>query len=151
MRPMTANVAAALLMMAVAGLAMSIQAPVNAGLSRSIGSPVAAAAISFGVGFVLLVAVTLATGDGPSLLRLGVTPWVGLLGGVVGAFYVFSALWSVSVLGVLTTTSMMILGQMTGSLLLDHYGAFGFVARELSPIRVLAAAMVAGGVILSRW
>lgn len=148
---MSLNVALALLMMAAAGVALAVQAPLNAGLSRSLGSPFGAAALSFGVGFALLLAVALAIGDGANLMRLAQTPPVLLLGGFLGAFYVVSTVLSVPLLGVLTTTGMLILGQMAGALLLDHIGAFGAPLRELSPLRLLAAAMVAGGVILSRW
>lgn len=148
---MTTNGIIALLLMAAAGMALAVQAPMNAGLSRSLGSPVAAAAVSFGVGFGLLIIVTLSIGDGPGLLRLAQAPAWLMAGGVLGAFYVFAALWSVPVLGVLTTTGMLILGQMAGALLLDHVGAFGVTVRDLSPVRILAALMVAGGVVLSRW
>ena len=140
----------ALALMAASGVAIAVQAPLNAMLGRGIGSPMGAAAISFGVGFIVLLALTLIIGDGASLTRLGAVPLWLLIGGAMGALYVFSALWSVPVLGVLTATTMLILGQMVAALLLDHFGAFGLPAQALSPTRLMAAALVAGGVVLSR-
>ena len=58
---------------------------------------------------------------------------------------------SVPVLGVLTTTAALILGQMVGAMVLDYIGAFGIAARDLSWTRLTAALLVGAGVILSRF
>ncbi|UXX83550.1 DMT family transporter [Roseovarius pelagicus] len=147
---MTNTTLIALVLMAASGVALALQAPLNAMLGRGIGSPLAAATVSFGVGFLVLLLLTLIIGDGASLTRLGTVPIWLLIGGTLGALYVFSALWSVPVLGVLTVTTMLILGQMVAALLLDYFGAFGLAAQELTAKRLLAAALVAGGVVLSR-
>ncbi len=141
----------ALALMAISGVAISVQAPLNAMLGRGIGSPMGAATISFGIGFIVLLVLTLIIGDGASLARLGAVPLWLMIGGAMGAIYVFSALWSVPVLGVLTATTVLILGQMIGALLLDYFGAFGLPAQALSPTRMMAAALVVGGVVLSRF
>ncbi|WP_297772076.1 DMT family transporter [uncultured Roseovarius sp.] len=145
------NPALALVIIAVAGVAIAIQAPLNAALGRSIDSSLAAAAVSFGVGFVGLVLLVAVSGDGPALARaMFVSRWL-LLGGALGAYFVWASLWSVPVLGVLTTTATLILGQIVGAMVLDYVGAFGIAARELSLPRVSAAVLVAAGVILSRF
>lgn len=141
----------ALIFMAVAGVAIAIQAPLNSALGRSIDSSVAAAAVSFGVGFVALVLLIAFSGDGSALGRAALAPRWLLLGGILGAFYVWAALWSVPVLGVLTTTATLILGQIVGAMVLDYIGAFGIAARDLSLTRVMAALLVGAGVILSRF
>ena len=65
------------------GAAISLQAPINAALARELGAPVPAAAVSFGVGFLVLVLIALAQGHGPSFLRLvQVPPWM-----LVGGFF----------------------------------------------------------------
>ena len=148
---MTNPILVAMVLMAVAGSMIASQAPINAALGRSVGSPVGAATISFGVGFIILVFASIVIGDGASLLRVTKVPLWLLAGGALGAVYVFAALWSVPHLGVVTTTSLMIFGQMGAALLLDHHGAFGVAQHSINPIRLLSAALVAGGVILSRW
>ncbi|EAQ26923.1 MULTISPECIES: DMT family transporter [unclassified Roseovarius] len=141
----------ALILMAVAGLAIAIQAPLNAALGRTIESSVAAAAVSFGVGFVALVLLVALSGDSAAFGRAALAPLWLLLGGLLGAFFVWASLWSVPVLGVLTTTAALILGQIVGAMVLDYIGAFGIAARDLSLTRVMAALLVGAGVILSRF
>lgn len=141
----------ALILMAVAGLAIAIQAPLNAALGRTIESSVAAAAVSFGVGFVALVLLVALSGDSAAFGRAALAPLWLLLGGLLGAFFVWASLWSVPVLGVLTTTAALILGQIVGAMVLDYIGAFGIAARDLSLTRVMAALLVGAGVIFSRF
>ncbi|WP_113912560.1 DMT family transporter [Roseovarius dicentrarchi] len=148
---MANQILAASILMAVAGAMIASQAPINAALGRSIGSPVGAATLSFGVGFVILLVVSILIGDGANLMRVARVPVWMLVGGALGAIYVFAALWSVPKLGVLTTTTLMIFGQMGAAIVLDHLGAFGVAQSSVSPMRLLSAALVAGGVILSRW
>jgi transporter family-2 protein len=141
----------AVILITVGGALIALQAPINAALSRSIESSVAAATISFGVGFAVLLGVTLLSGDGAALPRAaGVPKWL-LLGGALGAIYVWSALWAVPILGVLTTTTLLILGQMVAAMALDHFGAFGLMPRDISPWRLLAVVFVAAGAVLSRF
>lgn len=146
----SAHLVAAILI-AVGGALITLQAPINSALGRSIDSTIAAATISFGIGFFILLALTLVSGDGAALTRAPFVPKLLLIGGALGAIYVWSALWAVPLLGVLTTTTMLILGQMVAALILDHFGAFGLTPRDISPQRVIAALLVAAGAILSRF
>ncbi|MAN97744.1 DMT family transporter [uncultured Roseovarius sp.] len=141
----------ALIFMALAGLAVAIQAPLNSALGRTIESSLTAAAVSFGVGFVALVLLVALSGDSAAFGRAALAPRWLLLGGLLGAFFVWASLWSVPVLGVLTTTAALILGQMVGAMVLDYIGAFGIAARDLSWTRLTAALLVGAGVILSRF
>ncbi|MEX1235036.1 MAG: DMT family transporter [Roseovarius sp.] len=148
---MTNQILIATILMAITGALIASQAPINAALGRTIGSPVGAATVSFAVGFAVLLIATIAIGDGASLLRAASAPPLLLVGGAMGAVFVFASLWSVPLLGVVTTASLMIFGQMGAALLLDHYGAFGVAQHSINITRVLSAALVAAGVILSRW
>ena len=143
--------ALAMILVAVAGAAIALQSPINAALGRQIASTLGAATISFGVGFVLLLAITVIYGDGARLAHALQAPLVLLTGGILGAFLVWATLWSVPVLGVLTLTAVLILGQIVAALAIDHMGLFGLVARDISLTRVLAAGLVGAGVILSRF
>jgi transporter family-2 protein len=132
------------------GAAIAVQAPVNAALSRSIGSTLAATATSFGIGFVLLTLMALITGGTGPVQRLVDVPLWQLAGGVLGAFFVWSVLSGVASVGVFTAMAALVLGQVVTALVLDRIGAFGLAVQPISPQRLLAAAMVAGGLILSR-
>ena len=147
---MPASPSLALIVVVIAGIALATQAPINAALGRSLASPMGAAAVSFGVGLIVLIALTLAF-DGPQTFgKLGVTPGWQMLGGLLGAFYVFAVLWGVSTLGVVSAMAALILGQMGAALVLDSYGLFGLPLQALTPQRMAAAGLVAAGLVLSR-
>ncbi|WP_299608233.1 DMT family transporter [uncultured Tateyamaria sp.] len=139
-----------LVVIILAGSVAALQAPVNAALGASLGSGVAAATISFGVGFVVLLAIMLSSGQADHLARvLSVNRWL-LLGGLLGAFYVWAILWTIPLLGVVTAISAMILGQLVVALALDAFGPFGLPIHEVSVPRVLGVVLVASGLILSK-
>jgi bacterial/archaeal transporter family-2 protein len=140
-----------ILIVVAAGMALSTQAPLNASLARVLGQPVAAAAVSFGVGFALLTIVSIVLGGTAPLARLPMATWWQVTGGFLGAFYVWAVIWGVPSLGVVTTVAALILGQMVAALVLDASGLFGLPVHAVSPARLGAAGLVAAGLVLSRW
>ncbi|WP_425040427.1 DMT family transporter [Primorskyibacter sp. S187A] len=133
-----------------AGSLAALQAPLNAALGASLNSGVAAATNSFGVGFAALLGIALYSGDFAHLSKIGaVNRWL-LLGGLLGAFYVWAILWTIPALGIVTAISAMILGQLIVSLTLDAFGPFGLPVHDVSFNRVAGVALVAGGLVLSK-
>ncbi|MDQ7776114.1 DMT family transporter [Paracoccus aminovorans] len=135
----------------LAGVCIAVQAPINAALGRGVQSPLAAAAISFGVGFSILALAAIGLGQGRAFLRAGSMEWWMWAGGALGAFYVWTMVWTLPRLGALTALCALALGQILAAILLDRTGAFGLPIREISLPRALAALMVGGGLILSRF
>jgi len=134
-----------------AGAAATMQAPINSALGRVLDNTLAAAAFSFGTGFLVLICLTLVT-SGPGFVpRLSNLSLWHLSGGALGAFYVWAALWGVPILGVVTMVSALVFGQMLIALLIDTFGPFGLPVRALSAQRLLAVVLVAAGLILSRF
>jgi bacterial/archaeal transporter family-2 protein len=144
---MTLPLPIAILIVFVAGIALSTQAPLNAALARTLTQPLAAVAFSFGVGFIVLVILSIAVGGTGPLLQLGQAPGWQLLGGFLGAFYVWAVVWGVPQMGVVTTVAALILGQMVAALVLDR---LGLPVQDVSATRLAAAGLVAAGVVLSR-
>lgn len=133
------------------GAALAMQAPINAALAREVGDPTAAAAISFAIGFVVLATIAWYRGAGvTAITSLGGVPWWALMGGVLGALWIWAAIWSLPRLGVVTMFGAMILGQLIAAMVLDARGSFGMEARPIDLTRLMAVAMVAGGVVLSK-
>ncbi len=132
------------------GVAVAVQAPINAALGRGLGGAVPAAAVSFGVGFAVLLALSLLQGLGGSYLKLTQVPLWTLAGGLLGAWYVLSAIWGVSSLGVVTMVAALILGQMAAAMVIDGTGALGMSVREITPQRIAATGLVMAGLVLSR-
>jgi len=141
----------AALIITIGGICIAVQAPINAALGRQVESPLVAAAISFAVGLLLLGSLTLILGHGRGFLRAaGAEPWMWA-GGALGAFYIWAMVWSLPRLGALTALCAVALGQIIAAILLDRIGAFGLPMREISGPRVLAALLVGGGLVLSRF
>lgn len=140
----------AVMAVALGGVAIAVQAPINAALGRGLGAAVPAAAVSFGVGFVVLLTVSVVQGQGGAYLRLGQVPVWTLVGGVLGAWYVFAAVWGVASLGVVTLVAALVFGQMAAALVIDATGILGMAVREITPMRIAAAGLVLGGLVLSR-
>ena len=139
-----------LLAVAIGGACMATQAPINARLSTHVGDPVFAAAVSVTVSTVSLGLLVVLRGHFPSLGDIVEVPWWGWIGGVLGAIFVWAAVWAVGTLGVLTFVAAAIFGQLVAALVLDSFGAFGLEVRAISWTRIAALGLVAGGLVLSR-
>lgn len=133
----------------VVGALVSAQPPLNAILSRALGSAYGASAISIFVAFLSILAVLAISGAGTlSRAALASVPWWVYLAGVVGAVFVASGVVIAPVTGALVFFVCVVTGQLLGSLLADHFGAFGLAVREITPQRLLGLALVVGGAIL---
>jgi bacterial/archaeal transporter family-2 protein len=134
--------------MVMAGGFVALQAPINATLGRSVGS-LPAAAVSFAIGLMALVALTLLIGNGfGDLGEVRGLPWWAFVGGLLGAVYVTCALTAVKTLGAGGVTTATIAGQLGTSVVLDRIGAFGLDQRALSVPRMLGVALLAIGTFL---
>ena len=72
-------------------------------------------------------------------------------GGLLGALYVTSNTVLTPRLGVAAVMALGICGQLLAGLLLDRFGLFGLVERELTPGRVSGALMVLAGALMVRF
>lgn len=134
----------------MAGAATALQGPTNAKLVTAVGSPLNAAFVSFAVGTVALGLLALALQTRPDVGAMKALPWWAWMGGLYGCAFVVSAAWGVPRLGVATTITVMIAGQLLLSLALDHFGALGVEKQPLSLDRIAGVALVIGGVVLVR-
>ena len=126
----------AVLIMAVVGGCIALQAPINAGLGRSTGS-FAAATISFAVGTLLLAAIVTLSGKAGGIGEVAHVQWYYLLGGVLGAAYVFTALELVHQIGAGGVAAATVTGQLTASVVLDRIGFLGLEQQPLTLARML--------------
>lgn len=140
----------ALVAMIVAGAAVTTQATLNAGMARAVGDGLWAALLSFAVGFVVLLAIIVMRGTAPQMGGFQAVPWWLWLGGVCGVWIVCAGALSLPVLGAVMALSALILGQVCMGVLIDATGAFGLPTREIDGKRIMALALVIGGLALSR-
>ena len=120
----------AVLLTVFAGGLIALQAPINSTLGKAVDNSFAAASISFLIGTLALVAITV------------------LVGGLLGAVYVTTALVAVRTLGAGGVTAATITGQLTTSVLIDRAGILGLSERPLSAQRLIGVALLAAGLFL---
>ena len=133
----------------IAGLGLAVQVGLNSTMRQSVGSAAFAALVSFCVGLIALVLFVVATrAPIPTRLALAAAPAWAWLGGVFGAFYVAMATVAGPRLGATTLLALTLLGQVTASLVLDHFGWLGFAQHSLSATRILGATLLVAGVLL---
>ena len=132
------------------GLIIPLQAAINHQLKSVIGhSTLLAALVSFSVGTLALLCISLATGQKISALAQlpKAEPWM-LLGGLLGAVFVFGTTLIAPKLGAATMLSLIITGQIIASMLFDRFGWFAMPTKDLSWPRLLGAALIIVGVLL---
>lgn len=147
---MNPSAALAILAVILAGGATALQAPTNARLMTAVGSPINAAFVSFAVGTAVLGMLALMFQTRPDMAAARGLPWYAWIGGVYGVIFVIAATWAVPRMGVATTITLMVAGQLMVSLLLDHFGALGVPRQPISWGRVGGVALVIAGVLLAR-
>ncbi|GGK00338.1 membrane protein [Pilimelia anulata] len=148
------------------------QARVNGALGARLGDGVAAAAVSFGVGLLLVgtataavpagrrgarrlaaavhaaVRPTAAAGRGTGE-RAGRLRWWECLGGLGGAAFVASQSLTAAVLGVAVFTVAVVAGQAVSGLLADRFGLGPHGRQPVSGARLAGAALTVGAVALA--
>jgi transporter family-2 protein len=137
----------------MAGAFVAIQAPINADLARSLGSPLAAAAISFLSGAIVLGVVTfIATRfQGVSIGWREPEPWLFVAGGVLGAVYVTTNILLIPRIGAAALIAFLITGQLIAGMIIDRVGFMGIAVREISLGRLGGACLLIVGAVMVRY
>ncbi len=133
------------------GAFLPLQVGVNSKLADAVDSPLISAFLSFCVGTLALLSYILITGvpiaNAANAKNASPISWIG---GLLGAFYVAVSIILLPKLGVATTVTLIIAGQMLMSLVMDHYGLLGVPVKEISLARIGGAVLVILGVVLIR-
>lgn len=136
-----------MLLTAGAGGLIALQPAINAGLGRATGN-IAASLISFAVGTTLLALIVIVVGQAGGLGSAVEVPWYYLLGGILGAAYVTTALITVSSIGAGGVAAATITGQLTASVILDRLGVLGLEETAITWDRLLGVALLLAGTFL---
>ena len=142
---MTISRTLAIVLTVSAGALTATQANVNGRLGRGVGT-MQAATISFGVGLIVIVSLTLIFGGGfgPIAKAASLPRWT-LVGGAMGAAIVAISLVAVRVLGTGGLTAAMISGQLTLAVVIDRFNLFGFGYHALDATRIAGVVLLAAG------
>jgi bacterial/archaeal transporter family-2 protein len=137
----------AVILTALVGGLIALQAPINAQLGRATGS-LPAALVSFFVGTVLLFLIVVLTGDTNGLRSTFDVNWYYLIGGILGAAYVTVALISVKSIGAGGVAAATITGQLTAAVVIDRLGVLGLERTTLSASRMVGVGLLLAGTVL---
>lgn len=138
-----------MLVAVVVGAMISVQPAWNAILARSIGSIFGAAVINTFIAFAFCMVLLSFAGFGRfSYANLTAVPWWVYLGGIAGGLFVASGVVVAPVIGALVFFVCVVTGQLIGSTVADHFGAFGLEVRPASFTRIAGIGLVLVGALL---
>jgi len=132
------------------GACLSLQPPINAAMARTLGSPLLAASISIAISLVSVVLLWLTWGNRADLAQIRALPWWVILGGLIGVVFVAGGVVVAPVLGVAWFFVCVVAGQLLGSMLTDHFGAFGVQVKPINLMKLLGLGLVLAGAALFR-
>jgi len=135
-----------IILMAVGGAAVAIQPSLNARLAEKTGF-LQAATISFAVGTLVLLLISLSSGHG-NFRRILEADWWQLTGGFFGAFFVTMTIVGVPRIGTTAVLALTIVSQLLAGLVMDHYGLLGMRVIPIDLKRLLGITFLLVGVFL---
>jgi transporter family-2 protein len=145
----TLHWAGLLLLAAFAGAVVPFQSAINVNLGRGLGHPLWATLASLVVSILVLLPIMLALRlPLPSLAFISKAPLWMWAGGAFGVCFISLALVLLPKLGASGFMALALAGQVVASLLLDHFGWFGLVERQVTLPKVFGATLLIGGVVL---
>ena len=132
----------------IAGMALPTQISINAQLRSIVGSPMIASMISFLVGTLGLIIISL-FGSGIRIKKEWFeAPWWVWTGGLIGAFYVVATVILIPRLGAAATVGYVLAGQVVAAIVIDNFGLLGVQMQTVSITRILGALLIIGGVVV---
>jgi transporter family-2 protein len=138
----------AVVLTALVGGLIALQAPINSQLGRSVGS-FQAAFVSFALGtLILAVAAGQARGGWGQIGNLTQVAPYYLTGGLLGAMYVTAALVTVRSLGAGGVVAATIAGQLAAGVLIDRLGLLGVAQRPITAAKLVGIVLLAVGTYL---
>lgn len=140
-----------MLLAALAGAGLAVQAAVNIQLRAATGSALWAAIITAGLAVALLAGAQLFAREVLIVTTLSQYPWWIWIGGLLGGAYVFAIVALTRHLGVALVFASIVVGQLLTGLLIDHFGWFSVTVQRLTPARLLGAVLLVAGMLLIRW
>ncbi|WP_241654954.1 DMT family transporter [Sporolactobacillus shoreae] len=133
----------------ISGMTIPVQTSINSRLGLQVKSPYIASAISFLVGTLVLLLVSLLAEPhlASDIGLLSSIPWWMLIGGgFLGVFYLTSNILLLPRLGSALTVVVTLLGQMIMALSIDHFGWFHVPVHELNGPRLIGIGLMLVGV-----
>lgn len=140
----------------VSGGIISLQSRANGQLSHELGNPIETACVSFGSGFLILIAMALFSKPMrdslrriPASVRAGGLPRWHTFGGMLGAIFVIVQAYSVPLVGVALFSVATIGGQTAASMVVDRLGLRAGITHRVTLQRAITGLITVLAVVVS--
>ncbi|MEE1107804.1 DMT family transporter [Macrococcoides canis] len=133
-----------------AGLVVPIQTAVNSRLRTYVLSPFVASFVSFSVGTIFLLFMTLITKHTlfiDSSVIINEPKWIWI-GGILGSFFVFGMSYLVPIIGTGLVVIICLFGQIICSILLDSFGWIGAKQKKVTGVQYLGLTFIFLAIVL---
>ncbi|RKS23706.1 transporter family-2 protein [Pseudomonas sp. WPR_5_2] len=138
-----------LLLAVIAGAVVPFQSAINFNLGRGLGHPLWATLVSLLVSILVLLPIILAMRlPLPSMAFIAKAPLWIWAGGAFGVCFISLAVVLLPKLGASGFLALSLAGQVMASLVLDHFGWFGLLERQVTLPRLAGVLLLIGGVVL---
>ncbi|KRM11182.1 DMT family transporter [Paucilactobacillus suebicus] len=133
------------------GSGLAMQTAVNSKLREYVFSPYIASAVSFTVGALFLITLTILSGVDPFITVSTFTdnPWWIWLGGLLGVIGLTVNLLLFPRLGSIQTAVLPIFGQIIMGVIIDQFGLFGSPQSSLTVFKVIGLVLVTIGMLIA--
>lgn len=135
------------------GLAIPVQGRINGALGARLGDGIAAAAVSFSTGLLVMIVISLVLPRGRAGLagilpavRKRAFPRIYVVSGAIGALFVFAQSFTVGILGVALFTVATVTGQTVSGLLVDRLGIGPAGKKSVTGIRIIGCVLTIAAV-----
>ncbi|GGH89627.1 DMT family transporter [Arthrobacter liuii] len=135
------------------GLAIPVQGRINGALGARLNDGIAAAAVSFSTGLVVMIVISLVLPRGRAGLanilpavRNRAFPRIYVVAGATGALFVFAQSFTVGILGVALFTVAAVTGQTVSGLLVDRLGIGPAGKKSVTGIRIVGCILTIAAV-----
>jgi bacterial/archaeal transporter family-2 protein len=133
----------------VAGVLIPVMAASNGALTRLTGNPAPVMLSVFAVGLLATAAVTAISGLRGMAALTSAPPYL-FCGGLIVAFYVLSVSVLTPRIGVVSTITCAVAGQIVMSAVIDHFGLFGAAQRPVDLTRAAGLGLLLAGLFVTQ-
>lgn len=134
------------------GMCLAVQSGINSQLKAVwTHNAVLAAAVSFSIGTVALFACVLLLRVSIPSFKGSTTKWWHWIGGLLGGYLVFAGAYLAPIVGAGTLVGLILMGQLSAAVVLDHFGLIGFKKKPINLSRSIGLVLLAAGVVIVRF
>lgn len=129
------------------GVGVGLQTPIANAIARRTGSAMSSLVVHMS-GLVFSVILLLFYRDTTKFKDLGTVPWWMFAVGIFGVILYLTIAHTIPRIGVTTALTLIIVGQLTTGIIIDHFGLLEVATRSIDLTRLLGAGLLLAGAYL---